>query len=70
MAFFDATKAEHADYFKMISPRIKKGGVIIADNTISHKEAMSGYFETLKKAKGWGSIELKIGSGMMVSYKK
>lgn len=70
MAFFDATKAEHVDYFKMISPGIKKGGMIITDNTISHKEAMSGYFETIKKAKGWESVELKIGSGMMVSYKK
>jgi predicted O-methyltransferase YrrM len=69
MAFFDATKYEHLDYFSSIKKRIKKGGIIITDNAISHKKELKPYFENIKNSKEWTTTLLNIGSGLLISIK-
>lgn len=69
IAFFDATKYEHPLYFSAISSRLKKGGMIITDNIISHKKELLPYLNLLQKSKNWESVELNIGNGLMVSYR-
>ena len=34
MAFIDADKREYVQYYEMILPRLRKGGYILADNTL------------------------------------
>ena len=34
MAFIDADKREYVQYYQMILPRLRKGGYILADNTL------------------------------------
>ena len=34
LAFIDADKREYVEYYEMVLPRLKKGGFIIADNTL------------------------------------
>ena len=70
LAFFDATKHEHLSYFKALKSRIKKGGVIVTDNAISHKADLKIYSKTLQKTKGWHSETLSLGTGLMVSVRK
>lgn len=36
LAFIDADKAEYVSYWEEIVPRIRSGGVILADNTLAH----------------------------------
>ncbi|OGY31595.1 MAG: hypothetical protein A3C02_04710 [Candidatus Andersenbacteria bacterium RIFCSPHIGHO2_02_FULL_45_11] len=43
--FLDAAKEEHADYFKFAMQLMPLGGIIVADNTISHKNKLSEFFE-------------------------
>ena len=69
MAFFDATKYEHVEYFKTIKNRIKKGGCIITDNMASHEDQLSNYENTIKKTPGWKSYRINIGTGLLVSLK-
>ena len=69
MAFFDATKYEHQSYFEKIENRIKKGGLIITDNAISHKKELSTFFKTLESKKNWKSELLNIGTGLHISQK-
>ncbi len=69
MAFFDATKGEHIDYWKEISPRIKKGGIIITDNINSHKDDFVEYLKFIEKNKQFKSKILNIGSGVLLSEK-
>lgn len=69
LAFFDATKYEHIDYWKAVSPRIKKSGLIITDNTISHKKDLQPYIKTAEKDKTFTTIELSLGSGLLLSFK-
>lgn len=70
MAFFDATKEEYVEYFEVLKNRIKKGGVIIADNILSHSEAIKPYLKAVKKEPGWTSELINIGTGLLISYKK
>jgi caffeoyl-CoA O-methyltransferase len=34
LAFIDADKARYCDYFEAVLPRLRKGGLIVADNTL------------------------------------
>ncbi len=68
-AFFDATKNEHLLYFEALEKRIKKGGVIITDNIDSHRQELTPYLDYVKSLKGWFSIEISLGTGLLLSYK-
>ena len=69
LAFFDATKYEHVEYFKVLKNRIKKGGMIITDNIHSHKKELKRYLKIVKKDKSFRSFELSLGTGLLLSYK-
>jgi predicted O-methyltransferase YrrM len=70
MAFFDATKHEHLSYFKIIGPRIKKGGMIITDNIVSHKDELKSYQNHIQKNPSWNSHIVHVGTGLLISIKK
>lgn len=40
MVFIDADKVHYSDYYEQILPRVKPGGVIIADNVLFHGEVL------------------------------
>ena len=68
LLFIDGTKREYLKYLKLALPKLNKGVVIIADNTISHKEKMKDFLEYINK--NFYTVELNIGSGMSLSYKE
>jgi predicted O-methyltransferase YrrM len=41
LAFIDADKVNYTNYYDLIVPRMKKGGVILADNVLFHGEVLS-----------------------------
>ena len=51
MAFIDADKREYVQYYQMILPRLRKGGYILADNTLWYgritQEARQSDLQTL-----------------------
>ncbi|PKL36448.1 hypothetical protein CVV38_00895 [Candidatus Peregrinibacteria bacterium HGW-Peregrinibacteria-1] len=69
MAFFDATKKEHLNFFKTIENRINLNGMIITDNILSHQEVLTPYIEHLKSLPSWKSQIYPLGTGIMVSEK-
>jgi caffeoyl-CoA O-methyltransferase len=42
MVFIDADKTGYIDYYKMILPRLRSGGLILADNVLFHGEVLEG----------------------------
>jgi predicted O-methyltransferase YrrM len=71
IVFLDAWKGQDpVDYFHIIAPRVRVGGVVVADNATSHVEEMRPYLETVRHAEGWESVLLPIGSGEEVSLKR
>jgi len=62
-AFIDCEKEDYIRFFDML--RMRKGGIIVADNIISH--SLSGYVAHVRKRPGAESITLTIGQGLEVT---
>lgn len=69
LIFLDATKYEYLNYFHALKNRVSKNGLIIADNTITHRSGLKGYIKTIQNNKNWASMELHIGTGLLISVK-
>ena len=41
LVFIDADKVSYLDYYKLVLPKVRKGGLIIADNVLFHGEVLS-----------------------------
>lgn len=67
--FIDAEKKDYPTYFRLVQPLLKKNGLIVADNIISHAEALSDYKKVVKGNRNFKSLIVPIGTGEMLSYK-
>jgi predicted O-methyltransferase YrrM len=63
--FIDAKKNQYKKYLELCLPLLKKGGVIFADNTISHKDRLKEFFDELKNM-NLDFKELGIADGLVV----
>lgn len=68
-AFIDANKKEYVKYFETINPRLKKGGIIVADNITSHAEKVSTFVDKIKSDLNYQVEILDLPAGMLVAYK-
>jgi len=67
MLFLDATKFEYKYYLSTYVFHMRKGGIIVADNAISHKDALSDYYKLVVDSDQFKTELLKIGTGLLVS---
>jgi len=67
LLFLDATKIEYVSYIKTFLFHMKKGGIIVADNAISHREALVKYEKYIFSSPQLKSRLEKIGSGLFIS---
>ena len=70
LIFLDATKYEYPAYLKTVRNRIKKEGMIIADNATTHSKELSPYVKLITKNKKFFTVKLLIGNGLFVSIAK
>lgn len=68
-AFIDASKLEYEEYFKIIHPKLKSGGMIVADNVISHDSIVKNYTNLMLTHKDYQTIKLYLGGGLLISLK-
>jgi predicted O-methyltransferase YrrM len=68
LAFFDATKYQHTEFFTAVYPRMKSGGMIIVDNVQSHRFGEMEKFinETLAHT-GLKVVEIPVGAGLLIA---
>jgi predicted O-methyltransferase YrrM len=69
LVFIDAEKEDYKTYFDLILPKVKSGGLIIADNVISHKEILQNYSHYVQNHPAVESITLPIGRGEELTLK-
>ena len=67
--FIDANKAEYIQYYNSFEPLLNKGGVIIADNILSHYKKTKDYVEQIMNNKNYQSQLLNFEAGMLLSEK-
>jgi len=69
LAFIDANKSEYIKYFDLIDPRLRLGGIIVADNITSHAEKVAPFVEKIKSDPNYQVEILNLPGGMLVGYK-
>ena len=67
--FIDANKREYVKYFEIISPLVKKNGIIAADNILSHAEKVQTYVDAITNHPDYQSQLIPFPAGLLVSYK-
>jgi predicted O-methyltransferase YrrM len=70
--FIDANFSGYITYFNMLMPKLKRGGVIVAHNAVSHASSIREYLDTVNKHPELLTIILSTtgGDGMAVSFKR
>lgn len=64
-AFFDGTKEEYVLFYLALKGKFKNGGMIVADNVISHKPSVVDYLEVVRAEQK--SELLDIGAGLEIT---
>ena len=68
--FIDADKDKYLRYYDLVFPFLKKGGVIVADNVVSHENVLKPFLDKVKSDKRVFYSIVKMHSGMMIICKK
>ena len=66
--FIDAAKEEYISYIKAIYAKLMKPSLIVADNAISHVDAISDYLDYVRTDKNISSVLIPIRAGLEVSF--
>ena len=69
LVFVDANKLEYIEYFHRIDPLLKSGGIIAADNTISHAKKVEPYLKALLEHTSYQNQMLNFDAGLFLSFK-
>lgn len=69
-AFIDANKGEYIKYFELIDPILKSGGIIAADNILSHAEKVRPFVDAIKNHPDYQVEILELPAGLLLAYKK
>lgn len=67
--FIDANKSEYIKYFKLVDKMLKKGGIIAADNILSHYKKVEPYVLEITSRTDYQSQLIPLDTGIMISYK-
>jgi predicted O-methyltransferase YrrM len=69
LVFIDAWKQDYPYYFQQAYPKVVPGGLILADNAISHQEELAPYLQAVRNHPGCESVLVPIGSGVEMTLK-
>lgn len=64
--FLDAEKEHYADCYDLIIPRLVPGGILVADNVISHADDLRPFVEKAEADPRVDSVIVPIGKGELV----
>lgn len=71
LMFLDATKKQHEEFLKQGLPLLSEGGMLVADNVLSHAEVMSGFLKFAEDSEDLSGGEvLAVGDGLFIAIKK
>jgi caffeoyl-CoA O-methyltransferase len=68
--FLDAWKGDYITYLRTVTPLLKQGGLIAADNAVSHAEDMVDYLAAVRDESHYDSVLVPLGNGLELSRKR
>ena len=69
LVFMDANKGEYLSLFQAFNPLVKKGGVVLADNVISHAKKVEPFIKEITANKEYQAQVLDLPDGLLMAYK-
>lgn len=67
--FLDAEKEVYGEIYEMVIPRLVKGGLLVADNAINHRETLQPMIERALNDERVDALVVPIGKGELVCRK-
>jgi predicted O-methyltransferase YrrM len=67
VVFIDAKKSEYEAYFRLARERVEPGGLIVADNVLSHPDVLAAYSEARRAEPGLLTVTLPLDRGLELS---
>lgn len=69
LVFMDANKDEYLKFFEAVHPLLKKGGIMLADNVISHAKKVKPFIDMISERSDYVSQVLDLPDGLLIAYK-
>ena len=69
LVFLDADRPQYLAYLEQIVPKIRKGGLLVTDNVVSHAEELRDFLGRVKSHPELFSVTLPVGNGEELTYK-
>lgn len=69
LVFIDANKSEYIKYFDIINPKLRLGGIIVADNITSHADKVAPFVDKIMSDSNYQVEILDLPAGMLLAYK-
>jgi predicted O-methyltransferase YrrM len=67
--FLDANRPEYLTYLELVLPKLEPGGLLVADNVVSHAAELRDYLTRVKSDARLFSVTVPIGNGEEISLK-
>ena len=67
VVFIDAEKEDYEQYFELGRPKIEPGGLVVADNVLSHEETLGAYSRARQADPSLVSVTVPLDRGLELS---
>jgi predicted O-methyltransferase YrrM len=67
VVFVDAEKEDYERYFELARPKVEPGGLIVADNVLSHEETLGDYSRARQADPTLSSVTVPLDRGLELS---
>jgi caffeoyl-CoA O-methyltransferase len=67
VVFIDAEKEDYERYFRLARPTLEPGGLVVADNVLSHEETLGAYSRARQADPGLVSVTVPLDRGLELS---
>ncbi|UCC86187.1 MAG: O-methyltransferase [Anaerolineales bacterium] len=69
LLFIDSEKSYYETFFDAVYQRLVKGGMVVADNAVSHQDELEDYISYVENHPNLESARVPIGRGLEISVK-
>lgn len=70
LVFLDPEKELYVPAWERFKDNVRPGGLVVADNVLSHADDLKGYLEAVRADGRFDTITVPIGLGLEVSYRR
>ena len=69
LVFLDADRGSYLTYLELVVPRLRRGGLLVADNVTSHASELTDFLARVKAHPQLFSVTVPIGNGEEIALK-